>query len=140
MPAANCANLLTAELRDLMKELSFLREREAREAKNRVGATITDTAMEDDCNGWGKAKAPKSTIVVAAVQKERGLMRLCLEVQTKGGRLLTKLSSGNYEAEERDLFIPIFALVLLAGLFGSYGYEILRLFSSGELYLPWDNK
>jgi hypothetical protein len=41
--------------------------------------------------------------------------------------------------EERDLFIPIFSLVSLAGLFGSYGYEMLRLYSRGELYLPWDH-
>jgi hypothetical protein len=42
--------------------------------------------------------------------------------------------------EERDLFIPILSLVSLAGLFGSYGYEMLRLYSRGELYLPWDHK
>lgn len=40
---------------------------------------------------------------------------------------------------ERDLFIPIFAIVSLLGLFGSYGYEMLRLASQGELYLPWNN-
>ena len=42
------------------------------------------------------------------------------------------------EEPERDLFIPIFALVSLAGLFGAYGYEMLRLASRGELYLPWN--
>jgi hypothetical protein len=42
--------------------------------------------------------------------------------------------------EERDLFIPIFSLISLAGLFGSYGYEMLRLYFRGELYLPWDHK
>jgi hypothetical protein len=41
---------------------------------------------------------------------------------------------------ERDFFIPIFSLVSLAGLFGSYAYEMLRLNSRGELYLPWDHK
>mmetsp|Transcript_19672 Transcript_19672/g.48361 ORF Transcript_19672/g.48361 Transcript_19672/m.48361 type:complete len:153 (-) Transcript_19672:766-1224(-) len=40
---------------------------------------------------------------------------------------------------ERDLFIPIFAIVSLLGLFGSYGYEMMRLASRGELYLPWNN-
>ena len=38
---------------------------------------------------------------------------------------------------ERDLFIPIFAIVSIAGLLGSYGYEMLRLQANGELYLPW---
>ena len=42
------------------------------------------------------------------------------------------------EQKERDLFIPIFALVSLTGLFGSYAYELLRLYSRGELYLPWE--
>jgi hypothetical protein len=39
--------------------------------------------------------------------------------------------------EERDLFIPIFAVVSLAGLFGTYAYELIRLYIRGELYLPW---
>ena len=43
------------------------------------------------------------------------------------------------ETEERDLFIPIFTLVSLAGLFGAYGYEMLRLYLRGELYLPWNS-
>ncbi|KAL7472386.1 hypothetical protein ACHAXS_012741 [Conticribra weissflogii] len=41
--------------------------------------------------------------------------------------------------EERDLFIPIFTLVSVIGFTGLYGYEMLRLYSRGELYLPWDN-
>jgi hypothetical protein len=41
--------------------------------------------------------------------------------------------------EERDVFIPIFALISLAGLLGTYAYEMLRLASRGELYLPWGN-
>jgi hypothetical protein len=41
--------------------------------------------------------------------------------------------------EKRDLFIPIFALISLAGLFGTYAYEMLHLASKGELYLPWGN-
>lgn len=43
------------------------------------------------------------------------------------------------EDRERDMFIPIFAVVSLAGLFGAYGYETLRLASREELYLPWNN-
>jgi hypothetical protein len=41
------------------------------------------------------------------------------------------------EPEERDLFIPIFALVSLGGLVGAYAYETFRLYSNGELYLPF---
>ena len=36
----------------------------------------------------------------------------------------------------RDLFIPGFALLSLVLLFGSYGYEMIRLNSEGQLYLP----
>ena len=43
------------------------------------------------------------------------------------------------EEKERDLFIPIFSIVSLLGLFGAYGYEMLRLYLRGELYLPWNN-
>jgi len=42
--------------------------------------------------------------------------------------------------KERDLFIPIVSIVSLLGLFGAYGYEMLRLYSRGELYLPWNNE
>ena len=40
---------------------------------------------------------------------------------------------------ETDLFIPIFAMVSLAGFAGLYLYETLRLYSEGELYLPGMN-
>jgi len=39
--------------------------------------------------------------------------------------------------QERDLFIPIFALVSIIGFGGLYAYEILRLYFAGELYLPF---
>mmetsp|Transcript_26941 Transcript_26941/g.38649 ORF Transcript_26941/g.38649 Transcript_26941/m.38649 type:complete len:137 (+) Transcript_26941:32-442(+) len=42
-------------------------------------------------------------------------------------------------AKEKDLFIPIFVLVSISGFAGLYLYEILRLYSKGELYLPWNN-
>jgi hypothetical protein len=48
-----------------------------------------------------------------------------------------ELNSAVVEVEERDLFIPIFALVALGGLMGAYGYEMLRLFLHGELFLPY---
>lgn len=48
-----------------------------------------------------------------------------------------ELNAGAAKAEESDLFIPIFSLVALAGLVGAYGYEMLRLFLRGKLYLPY---
>ena len=43
------------------------------------------------------------------------------------------------QEEERDLFIPIFTLVSISGFLGAYAYESFRLYSQGELYLPWNN-
>jgi hypothetical protein len=53
--------------------------------------------------------------------------------------LQQKPSSIKSSAEEPDLFVPIFALVALIGFFGVYAFETLRLYSRGELYLPWNN-
>ena len=47
-------------------------------------------------------------------------------------------STERIENEERDLFIPIVTLVSVIGFTGLYGYEMLRLYSRGELYLPWN--
>lgn len=38
---------------------------------------------------------------------------------------------------ERDMFIPIVTLVSIAGFTGAYCYEMLKLYSRGELYLPF---
>ena len=39
--------------------------------------------------------------------------------------------------DEDDLFIPIFTLVSISGFVGAYGYEMIRLYLRGELYLPF---
>ncbi len=51
--------------------------------------------------------------------------------------LQEKPLSSSPPEKERDLFIPIFTLVSIAGFTGAYGYEMLRLYSRGELYLPF---
>ena len=50
-----------------------------------------------------------------------------------GGRQSTPTT----KEEEPDLFIPIFALVSILGFAGLYGYEMIRLYLRGELYLPF---
>lgn len=86
----------------------------------------------DDDDGWGTEamKAESST-----TSQERELATLRSEMASK--REGTNVPDTSETT--RDLFIPIFAVVSLAGLFGAYGYEILRLQSRGELYLPWNN-
>lgn len=98
---------------------------------SRLLATKSDNGDDDD--GWG---VPSSNS-----DQERELAALQAERAERSAPVSSASSNEvhqNNEPPERDLFIPIFALVSLAGLFGSYGYEMLRLYSRGELYLPWD--
>jgi hypothetical protein len=62
-----------------------------------------------------------------------------LQKARQSSREQQQLSSSNNQGPERDLFIPIFALVSILGFTSLYGYEMLRLASRGELYLPWQN-
>ena len=91
--------------------------------------------IEDD-DGWG------TTPSVDRISKSQELARLQDEMTMKKqqNNKSSQISSSNrIENEERDLFIPIFALVSIMGFTGLYGYEMLRLYSRGELYLPWNN-
>lgn len=84
--------------------------------------------VEEDDDGWGTSATSdfdEKTKELRALQNSR---QAAPPSRTQG------TSEG-----ERDLFIPIFAVVSLLGLFGSYGYEMMRLASRGELYLPWNN-
>ena len=97
-------------------------------------------ATKDDDDGWGEednvnpsniSNAPRSS----AQESELAALRFQMETKTKQASVN---DNRRVEEPERDLFIPIFAVVSLAGLFGAYGYEMLRLNSRGELYLPWN--
>lgn len=98
---------------------------------SRLQATGSDDNEDDD--GWGvpSSKGDQER-ELAALQAERA------ERSAPASSAASNRASQDNEPPERDLFIPIFALVSLGGLFGSYGYEMLRLYSRGELYLPWD--
>lgn len=51
-------------------------------------------------------------------------------------KIIIKKEKGSTET---DLFIPIFAIISIVGFSGLYLYETLRLYSKGELYLPWSS-
>ena len=92
------------------------------------GDEIERFAVEDDDDGWGTSATDdfeEKTKELRALQNSR--------------QAVTQSSTQAVPGGERDLFIPIFAVVSLLGLFGSYGYEMMRLASRGELYLPWNN-
>lgn len=60
-------------------------------------------------------------------------------IDEKNMQLLKSLQEKPVAAKplERDMFIPVFTLIAIAGFTGAYGYEMLRLYSRGELYLPF---
>lgn len=89
-------------------------------------ATWATENSEEDDDGWGTS----SDFLEDKTKELRAL-------QTAEPR--SNVQSGSDDPQERDFFIPIFAIVSLLGLFGSYGYEMVRLASRGELYLPWSN-
>lgn len=101
---------------------------------------------KDDSNDWESAvenEAPSGVDPIMfpqdSLSKEKELESLRSQMATKNSSSSPRsdgMSSSSSTETERDLFIPIFAVVSLAGLFGAYGYEILRLYSRGELYLP----
>ena len=91
---------------------------------------------DDDDDGWGTGSSDAKTQELRKLQQER------LDSQGRTPVAYSSSSpssSGSNAEEERDLFIPIFAIVSILGFTGAYGYEMLRLASRGELYLPWGN-
>ena len=104
---------------------------------NIVRKAAESDEIEDD-DGWGTTPSSGDRI-----SKSQELARLQDEMTMKKqqNNKSSQISSSNnrIENEERDLFIPIFALVSVLGFTGLYGYEMLRLYSRGELYLPWNN-
>ncbi len=104
----------------------------------RVNKTLLFSSPEDyddDDDGWGSPAAVGESNFDRD-QKVRELRSLREEASNQ----VASPSPSPREASdpaERDLFIPIMAIVSLAGLFGAYGYETLRLASRGELYLPF---
>mmetsp|Transcript_15683 Transcript_15683/g.33224 ORF Transcript_15683/g.33224 Transcript_15683/m.33224 type:complete len:178 (-) Transcript_15683:166-699(-) len=105
---------------------------------------------EDDDDGWDDITTStlpnsKSSLSDDRVSKSQELARLqdqMAQKQQNQGSLnnysVDSLGPGN-GGEEIDLFIPIFTLVSVIGFTGLYGYEMLRLYLRGELYLPWEN-
>jgi cobalamin biosynthesis Mg chelatase CobN len=105
------------------------------------------TKDEEEDDGWGENDnttsatntSSSSTKNSETVSKERELSTLRSQIEAKSNPSSNNVNSNssvNNASEERDLFIPIFAVISLAGLFGAYGYEMFRLYSRGELYLP----
>lgn len=99
----------------------------------------------DDGDGWGDEKIDviASSSSDDRLSKSEELARLQNDMANKQNQVSSNYrgasNSPGPDNGERDLFIPIFTLVSVIGFGGLYGYEMLRLYSRGELYLPWEN-
>lgn len=93
--------------------------------------------IEDDDGGWGTTPSVDRILESQELAKLQDEMTMKKQQNNKSSQISS--SNSRIENEERDLFIPIFALVSVLGFTGLYGYEMLRLYSRGELYLPWNN-
>jgi len=67
------------------------------------------------------------------IQNEKAMEQSKPQFDTNKNQSSSSLSREN----NKDLFIPIVTLVSIIGFTGLYGYEMIRLYSRGELYLPW---
>lgn len=100
---------------------------------------LSNNNDDDDDDGWGdepsSLKDKRAELRQLQQQRDRTSSPSSSSQSTTNKPSIT----GNISEPEQDLFIPMFTIVSLLGLFGSYGYEMLRLYSRGELYLPWNN-
>jgi hypothetical protein len=98
--------------------------------------------VSDDDDGWDGSSP--SLVAVGRSANETETRNKDTELTAINDEEI-KNSKGIVETNKRkkksdtDLFIPIFAMVSIMGFAGLYLYETLRLYSEGELYLPWMN-
>ena len=121
----------------------------SKHALQKLSASEGGTSNDGDDDGWGDEPTETSSIPAEPLAsslerttKSQELARLQNDLATKQSRQVSSgsvNSSGTGSGGERDLFIPIVTLVSVIGFTGLYGYEMLRLYSRGELYLPWEN-
>ena len=101
---------------------------------------------DDDDDGWGDAQVSTEIIESLSsfddrerISKSKELERLQSDLSAKRTKdSMNNSGATRNDSGDRDLFIPIFTLVSVIGFTGLYGYEMLRLYSRGELYIPWE--
>ncbi|KAL7529689.1 hypothetical protein ACHAXR_003098 [Thalassiosira sp. AJA248-18] len=129
----------------------FRHGREAQYIFHGLNANENDN---DDDDGWGdtgvnaetagtsaeSSPSPSSDRISKSQELERLQNDMAIKQSKRGSSYSGNPSSGaNNNGGEKDLFIPIVTIVSVMGFTGLYGYEMLRLYSRGELYLPWEN-
>mmetsp|Transcript_5901 Transcript_5901/g.8378 ORF Transcript_5901/g.8378 Transcript_5901/m.8378 type:complete len:163 (+) Transcript_5901:92-580(+) len=106
---------------------------------SRIVMQAAESEQEED-DGWGDSVSTTTASSSDRISKSQELASLQNDMAMKQQNKSTQSSpsADMSESKERDLFIPIFTLVSVIGFSGLYGYEMLRLYSKGELYLPWN--
>jgi hypothetical protein len=105
---------------------------------SRIVLKAAESEEDDGDDGWGDSvSTTTATSSSERISKSQELANLQNDMAMKQQKQ-SSASTGRVEGEERDLFIPIVTLVSVIGFSGLYGYEMLRLYSRGELYLPWN--
>ena len=105
-----------------------------------------ETAADDDYSddGWGDDEEEVvGTNSASSSQRKSDRSRelTMLQEDLASKRVSQRSFASRAErgvSEETDFFIPIVTLVSVIGFTGLYGYEMLRLYANGELYLPWN--
>lgn len=109
-----------------------------------TGRLQTSMNLVDDDDGWGDVKVDTNDSIPDVtsssspsdkILQNKELARLQDDMARKQIRQFQSSGANN---GERDLFIPIVSVTAAVGFASLYGYEILRLYSRGELYLPWE--
>ena len=102
-----------------------------------------DIVVDDDDDGWGDSssssvESSSSSALSDKISQNKELARL-QEGRLKKSKYSPSTSNNNGSGSgERDLFIPVVTLISVIGFTSLYGYEMLRLYARGELYLPWE--
>ena len=106
---------------------------------------------DEDDDGWGDGgtvvsniSTDDSSIPSDKISKNKELARLQDDIAAKQNKnnidsVNSRVRDINSGSGEKDLFIPVVTLISVIGFTSLYGYEMLRLYSRGELYLPWEN-
>jgi hypothetical protein len=90
-------------------------------------------AKNDDDDGWDTDSDKIATVSPYATNETR----FNSADQPIVDQRQTIIKQQKENLDDDDLFIPIFTLVAICGLLGAYGYEMIRLYLRGELYLPF---
>ncbi len=89
----------------------------------------------DDDDGWGSGLDDRLKIGMDKAGKDN---KVDLAAAATGSTTPPGPARlGPLQEQERDLFIPIISVLSILGFAGLYGYEMLRLYFAGELYLPF---